>query len=269
MIAPAKRMWFRRLFGRHCRSRLATTFGAVHVVGLDAARAVVAAQPVLVVSNHQSWWDPLVALLVEEALGADGYALMDARNLRRLPFFRMVGALGVDLQEPGDGAVALRACRALLDRPGRLLWVFPQGEERPDDPRPLGFRPGAAALAVRAPGVATLPVGIRYVFAGDERPRLVVSIGAPLAAPADVPAGVVTQDAAVVAELDRIRGWLADGHLDRQPALLRHRQGALGRLAETVLARLSRWWLPAAAPLAPVDLPARSAGPVPATQGDG
>ena len=37
-----------------------------------------------------------------------------------------------------DGASAMRYAARLLDRPRRLVWIFPQGAERPVTLRPLG-----------------------------------------------------------------------------------------------------------------------------------
>ena len=92
MIPARKSPLFDAWFARHARGRFARSFEAVRVRGLEGLRATTREAPVLVVSNHTSWWDPLVTLLVSHAVGTDGYALMDATNLRRLPFFARVRA---------------------------------------------------------------------------------------------------------------------------------------------------------------------------------
>lgn len=202
MIPSRKSRLFNAWFASHARGRIRGTFGRVLVRGLPEARRRAAEAPLLVVSNHTSWWDPLVILHVStHLLGTDGHAMMDARNLRRLPFFALVGAFGVDLDRPSDGAAAVRHAAKLLDRPGRLVWIFPQGEERPVDERPLGFREGAAHVARVARRAVTIPAGIRYVFAGEERPRLYVSLGAPVAAGGDPGSVRAAQERAVEAEL--------------------------------------------------------------------
>ena len=230
---------FRRWFTGHARARLRGTFGAVRVSGLEAARALAAERPLLIVANHQSWWDPLVALVISQALGVDGQAMMDARNLRRLPFFRLVGAFGLDLDDPRDGAVALRYAARHLGAPGRLVWVFPQGAERPGWQRPLGFLGGAAALARLAPTCAVLPVGIRYHFGGQERPELYVSLGAPLPASGRGEEGRRAQEDGVQAELDRLDAALAAGAGETLPALVQRPPDRAGAWAERVLARVA------------------------------
>ncbi|MFO0631036.1 MAG: lysophospholipid acyltransferase family protein [Polyangiales bacterium] len=140
VIPARKHRWFTRWFTAQARGRLRRTFSSVRVQGLDALRALTDAEPLVVVSNHTAWWDPLVVLYLQELLANETYAMMNAQNLERLPFFALVGAFGVDVANPADGASAMRYAARLLDRPRRLVWIFPQGAERPVTLRPLGFR---------------------------------------------------------------------------------------------------------------------------------
>jgi 1-acyl-sn-glycerol-3-phosphate acyltransferase len=119
VIAASKNRWFNAWFARNARSRIQRTFGRVLVSGLAETRAVIQGTPVLVVANHTTWWDALVALYASELLlGCDGYALMDAANLRRVPFFRRVGAFGVDLDDPADGARGTRRAGLVVGQSG-------------------------------------------------------------------------------------------------------------------------------------------------------
>lgn len=205
MIPAAKSAFVGRLLLADTLRRMRRRFEAVRVAGLAETRARLAAGPLLVVSNHTAWWDPLVALLVSaHLLGADGYALMDAKNLRKLPFFKGIGAFGVDLDDPADGARALRYAAKLLRERGRLVWIFPQGEERPITQRPLGFRPGSAEIGRLARRAAVLPVGIRYEHGNTERPRLYVSVGPPVPPGGDAETQRLAQEQAVLRELERI-----------------------------------------------------------------
>ena len=198
MISAAKSRFFTRWLARDADKRVRRTFGLVATRGLERVRAALETGPVLIVSNHTSWWDPIVSQLIgHRVLRSDGYALMDAKNLVRLPFFRKVGAFGVDLDDPADGARALRYAVKLLDRPGRLVWVFPQGREAPLVQRPLGFRPGSEAIARLARRATVFPCAIRYAFGSEELPVLHISFGAPIA-------NGGAHEAAVTTELDRI-----------------------------------------------------------------
>ncbi|MCA9653923.1 MAG: lysophospholipid acyltransferase family protein, partial [Myxococcales bacterium] len=203
MIPAAKRRWFTRWFGAQAHARLRATFGTLHLAGREHLQQALRRGPVLVVSNHSSWWDPIVALVLSTRIvPSDAHALMEAANLRRRPFFALVGAFGVDRGSRRDGARAVRHAVSLLDRPGRLVWIFPQGEERPLHERPLVFHPGAARVAERAPAATVLPVALAYAFGAREAPELLVSIGAPLPAEGSAARARDAQAAAVLAELE-------------------------------------------------------------------
>lgn len=209
---------------------------------MDHLRAALAAGPALVVSNHASWWDPMVLLyLTEHVLRCDGHVLMDAVNLRRLPFFAMVGAFGVELDQPADGAGAMRYAARLLDAPGRMVWVFPQGRERPVTERPLGFRAGAAEIA-RLARCITVPVAFRYEHRGHERPELLISVGQPIGCSKDVAAARAAHEAAVTARLDAIDAALRDGSVESYERLESTPVSAMGQWAERALAAMTRPW---------------------------
>jgi 1-acyl-sn-glycerol-3-phosphate acyltransferase len=240
VIPAAKHRTFNALFAGHARTRIQRTFGRVRVQGLDATARASAEAPLLVVSNHTSWWDPLTILHASEhLLRADGHALMDADNLRRLPFFALVGAFGVDRASPRDGARAIRYAARLLDRPGRLVWVFPQGRERPITERPLGFQGGSAELARIARRAVTIPAALRYEHGEEEKPALYLSFGEPVARDRDVAVTREAQERAVDAELARIEAAVrgdASGFVDvhRAPS------GSGDGLATAALAMLTR-----------------------------
>lgn len=232
MIPAQKSPFFTWFLARDAESRLRRSFATWRVRGVEALAETLRTRPVLVVSNHASWWDPIVVQwLAHRVLRVDAYAMMDAKNLVRLPFFRKVGAFGVDLASARDGVRAIRYAAGLLDRPGRLVWVFPQGAETPIT-RPLEFRPGAAAIARLAPGAAVVPVGLRYEHGGTPEPDLWASIGAPVAE-----GGADAQRAAVAAELAAIEAALGT---ETFPVLHRRSPSGVQRLAEASLAWLTR-----------------------------
>ena len=219
------------------------SFGALRVRGLEPVRALMAQGPVLVVSNHTAWWDPLVVLvLTTRVLRVDAYAMMDANNLRRLPFFGLVGAFGVDLDLPADGARAIRYAAKLLDRPGRVVWIFAQGRERPMTARPLGFRGGTAEIARVARRAAVVPVALRYEHGARPEPDLYVSFGAPLARDGarDAEAARLAQEAAVTEELDALDAALCGGAGSEWEPIFEVRPSRVMGLLQAALAWLTR-----------------------------
>jgi 1-acyl-sn-glycerol-3-phosphate acyltransferase len=233
MIVPRRSPAFAALFARHARGRIARSFDRLVVRGLSAAHEVAARAPVLVVANHTAWWDPLLALHLSQAIGVEAYAMMDAANLRALPFFAWVGAFGVELSEPRDGARAIRFAARLLDRPRRAVWIFPQGAERPITERPLVFRAGSERIARLAPHARVLPIALRYEHGKTERPWAWVSIGTPLAPGA-------AHATAVEAELDAIDGAIRDSSCGDFEPLITTRRRWLDTLAEAALASFAR-----------------------------
>jgi 1-acyl-sn-glycerol-3-phosphate acyltransferase len=245
VIPSAKSRWFTVWFERQAHRRLRASFGALHVAGREELARALAQGPVLIVSNHSAWWDPLVALvLTQRCVPADAYAMMDAGNLRRLPFFAKVGAFGVDRGSRRDGAEATRHAVSLLDRPGRLVWIFPQGEERPLHERPLRFFGGAAHVARRVPSATVLPVALGYAFGSTAAPSVFVAVGPAVIAEPTTARARQVQIEAVQAQLARVE------REQSQPGTQGFATYALQRprwregVAERVLAALARPFVP-------------------------
>lgn len=206
---------------RYARRRVAHGLDGLWVAGLDPVRATLAERPVLFAANHVAWWDALLLLMLDEALGGVGWAVMDAQNLRTLPFLGWVGALPLDRSSHERSMQCLQSCAALLDRPRRALWIFPQGRQRPAHLRPLDLKHGLEALHAANP-VDVVAVSINYVFLERDRPAAMVRFSAPMPAaavggPALLPAvqdalieGLGKIDAAAAAATD-------DGRARRRP----------------------------------------------------
>jgi len=230
---------FVRWFNRQAQRRIARTFASVRVHGLQTLEACVEEAPVLLVANHTAWWDALVALWLSETRmpTAQTYGLMDAANLAQLRFFRWLGVFGVDRTSRRDGARATRYALDRLRTPRTMLWVFPQGEEQPAHV-PLRFFPGAAGIARRSTAVRVVPVAFAYVFEGDERPHVYVSIGAPLSY--EDGADPKAQALAVGEERRRI-ATAQEGGAEAFIPLLSRTPSRLSRWATACLDRFAGW----------------------------
>jgi 1-acyl-sn-glycerol-3-phosphate acyltransferase len=156
-------------------------FDGVFVRGLERTRALAERGPVIVAANHVAWWDPLFTVLLDELLGTTGYALMDEKNLGRLPFFGWLGAIPIVRDDARLALEQLRASARLLSSPGTALWIFPQGTQRPAHLRPLGVKSGVTRLSLDA-RVPVVPLALNYLFRQTSEPAALASFGAPLAA---------------------------------------------------------------------------------------
>ncbi|MEM9456441.1 MAG: lysophospholipid acyltransferase family protein [Myxococcota bacterium] len=245
MIPCAKSRWFTAWFAAQANNRLRRTFGALHLAGREHLEGALQRGPVLAVSNHSAWWDPMVILvLTRRLILADSYAMMDADNLRRRPFLAKIGAFGVDRRMTNGGALATRYAERLLDRPGRLVWVFPQGQERPLYERPLRFFAGASRIAVGSPWTAVIPVALSYAFGPYESPSVYVAMGEPLPPAKIVELHQQAQVAAVEAQLDRVQAEQSRPGSEGFEVLRLRRPGRLGVMAERMLAGMARPFVP-------------------------
>ena len=182
VIPARKKAWFCALFAWHVRRRIRAHFSAVYVNGLPSLRAATAKGPVILFANHTAWWDSLLLFdLCFAQLGLDGYAMMRADNLERFPFLGWIGGFGVDPTSREDGHAALAYASRQLDRPLRLVALFPQGEETAMSDQPPRLKPGVARLASMTPQATVLPMTFRYEHGRDEAPFALLTIGEPLA----------------------------------------------------------------------------------------
>jgi 1-acyl-sn-glycerol-3-phosphate acyltransferase len=167
---------------------------------------------------------------------------MLSEQLRAAPLLRWAGCFGVEEGDVRDGVRAVRHAAALLDAPGRAVWLFPQGAQRPQWERPLGFRPGAALVARRASDAglahAVVPVSFHYELGERERPEAWVLIGEPLSlSPADPQEVTRLLEAAVLRGLDELQRRV----LSRDPPQSLWPEP--GRLGEGAASRLLSRWL--------------------------
>jgi len=168
-----------------------------------------AGTPLLLVANHSSWWDGFILRDVQRRFRPRSrlFTLMTTRELRRHPYLRWMGCVGM---EPGNAASVLRAFRRLRDEARHdrdaVFAVFPQGSIWPATRRPLGFERGVSVLASLLAPVTVVPVGIQLEALNRAAPTAFVSIGpAILAEGALAPA---TLERAVEAEIDAVRHFL-------------------------------------------------------------
>ena len=138
--------------------------------------------PLVVYSNHASWWDPLLCLVLKDEFFPDrnGFAPIDAAMLTRYKFFRRLGFFAVE-QHTRRGAVQfLRASEALLQSPQNLLAITPQSRFADVRERPVRFGSGLGHLAARVEHALFMPFAAEYVFWEERLPEILVAFGEPV-----------------------------------------------------------------------------------------
>lgn len=171
-----------RLFSIVMSREIARTFRALRLAkpGLPELPA---SRPVMICSNHPSWWDPAVFIATQHRLFPDreGYGPMDADALERYGFMRRIGVFGVRQDARHGAADFLRPALSIVSRPRTVLWVTAQGRFADPRDRPLALQRGAATLIRRCPDLVILPLALEYPFWTEKRPEALMMFGNPIA----------------------------------------------------------------------------------------
>jgi lyso-ornithine lipid O-acyltransferase len=145
--------------------------------------------PYLVVSNHRSPFDILIAVHLV------GGVVLSHHGVARVPVIgtaaKATDTIFVDRADAKSGARAIREMRSRL-REGRNVIVFPEGTTFPgDEVRP--FKRGAFSAARGLEGVRVLPLGLAYEPGGEyfqeTLAKHVLRIGAQRSTPISVAIG--------------------------------------------------------------------------------
>jgi len=178
--APEISKWLLALFAWYSRGYVRRHFHSLRVS--RAAQPLVNVNvPMVVYSNHASWWDPLVGLMLARECfpGRPVFVPMDAAALERYGFFKRLGAFGVE-QGTRRGAVQfLRTARRVLQQPQNVLWLTPQSRFADVRERPVSFKTGIGHLPNQLPRLCFMPVAIEYVFWEERLPEVLVRFGEP------------------------------------------------------------------------------------------
>lgn len=150
-------------------------FHAIRFLAADP-EAWSAGGPLLVAANHTNWWDGFVAWFVTESLGGRRFGILqEEAHLRRYPWFRRCGVIGIDLRGGAAAIGGLRRARRFLGHANSALWIFPGGRlSRPG--APVAARPGTGFLAGPA-GARVLPAAVHYEWFDQSRPTVLVRFG--------------------------------------------------------------------------------------------
>ena len=174
---------------------------------------------VILYSNHPSWWDPALYILLCAKLfpGRAGYGPMDAKALGKYGVLERMGVFGIEPDTKRGAARFLDTSLRVLSDPASTLWITAEGAFTDHRQRPIVLRPGIAHLARRVPDAVVLPFAIEYTFWNESRPEALVRFGTPL--PTGRDRGTAEWTTLLEAELTRTMDDLAAESMARNPGL--------------------------------------------------
>jgi hypothetical protein len=212
LLIPANHArWADILFSAYLRRLMQRSFHSLRLLG--ALPQLTVGLPVVLIPNHSTWWDGFfVYLLNKELLHRRLYLMMLAEQLSRFRFFRRVGAFGIIPGQRRSVVETLRYSSSLLQDPGNLLCMFPQGELRPYGVRPLGFEPGLKRILALSGARASLQMlAMRAEFRGDQLPEVYFLFDEPVEVrKAEIPS-IEWIEGRETSLLDRLDGLIATG----------------------------------------------------------
>lgn len=140
--------------------------------------------PLVIYTNHASWWDPLVGLILKAQYFPEHQAFtpIDATALLRYRFFRKLGFFGVEQGTRRGAWQFLRISETVLRNPNHILAVTPQSQFADVRQRPVRFRAGLGHLAARIENAVFVPMATEYVFWEERLPEILVLFGDPVLA---------------------------------------------------------------------------------------
>ncbi|WP_448203295.1 lysophospholipid acyltransferase family protein [Azospirillum sp. sgz302134] len=138
-----------------------------------------AGRPVIVYTNHPSWWDPafMIVMGTTRFAARPGYGPIDVAGLTRYPFLGRIGLFGIEPHSAQGAATFLRTARRILDVPDAMLWITAEGAFTDPRRRPVQLRPGLAHLVRRVPDAVVVPMAFEYPFWDERTPEALARFG--------------------------------------------------------------------------------------------
>lgn len=146
MVKPRINIIIYRIFEYYVIMKIRRRFSSVTISGQfhDSGKSI------LLISNHNSWWDGLWASYVNtKILGRRFHFMILEEQLRKHPYFQFVGGFSVN-KGSRDILETLRYTLEILNNPRNMVLLFPQGKLQSLYMRDFVFEKGAAALLKRA-----------------------------------------------------------------------------------------------------------------------
>jgi 1-acyl-sn-glycerol-3-phosphate acyltransferase len=176
-------------------------------------------EPLIVYTNHPSWWDPIHFGLLAGNTMPDRrmFGPFDADALAKYPMFRRLGGFGVERSTRRGVVDFLVTSRAILATPGTSLWITAQGEFSDPRRRPVVLQPGLAHLVRDLGRGLVVPLAVEYPFWNERRPEALSYFGRPIRAGEAAEASAEELNALLARRLVETMDALAEEAATRDP----------------------------------------------------
>ena len=175
--------WLQDGFHWFLRGYLRRHFDAVAVCrdgAVDAA--ALAGQPLVMFTNHPSWWDPIVAHFLNEQIfgGRQFRAPIDAAALEQYAVFKKLGFFGIEAGSRRGAVDFLRRGAAVLRSPDDVLWMTPEGRFADVRDHDAVLMPGLAHVCTRVGRGHAVAMALEYPFWTERLPMAIVRFSLPI-----------------------------------------------------------------------------------------
>jgi 1-acyl-sn-glycerol-3-phosphate acyltransferase len=208
------------MVGGYMRHYMGRNFHAVRLSKAIAAR-LPPKQPAIVYTNHPSWWDPALFIVLQTAVfaGRPGYGPMNAAALERYRFMRRIGIFGIEPGTRRGAAKFLRTALKILSDTNAVLWITSEGGFTDPRKRPVQLEPGIAHLVRRVEHVVIVPLAIEYPFWDERYPEALCRFGEGLSTDNSRARSVKTWKGELEARLTETMDALGEEAKTRDPRL--------------------------------------------------
>jgi 1-acyl-sn-glycerol-3-phosphate acyltransferase len=138
MIEAAHHPVFEKFLGAYLRIHMRLIFRHVKIHSTFKDNG----SPVLLIGNHFSWWDGFIARHVNiNVFKRQLHLMMEEEQLAKRRFLSRLGAFSIK-KNSRSAVESLNYAASVLNDPGKLLVVFPQGRFQSLHQHPLTFEKG-------------------------------------------------------------------------------------------------------------------------------
>lgn len=180
MLEAKKNVLFEKIFIAYNRILIKRRFQSIKVSGLEWLKKRNPDLPLIIFSNHSSWWDGLVILELLSNFNFENYVMMEEKQLRKMRFFRRLGAFSIIRENPREAFKSIQySVKILSERKNRMLLIFPQGKILHNDASPMRFFKGLSKIIEESGDCLVCPIALRYEFLGNYKPEIFIAVGEP------------------------------------------------------------------------------------------